>query len=310
MTAPSPTVVSPPPQPFTNSTQYTFPGAYHASSVNTSPANSTTVSPTSPRSTHHHTSSTNSANGVVSRVQTRQLRAPKTPLYVPAVLRPTEKPIRHSPPKNGGEVGASEAGTPVDDGRFAGAARRGTADSNESGLTRTSSDSWGEESFGPVTGPPTKAHWKPDNSTDVCTSPTCNKAFHFFERRHHCRRCGGVFCGQHSSAAVKLDHSARFHPGARYHRACDNCWAEYRDWEAARISRSNSASSGSCDMTPRSAGGVPDGAGNKATPLANSSNSTMGGMKIKHVQKGFGDGAQKVGSVAGSVPRDWSWSTF
>ncbi|KAG8743420.1 hypothetical protein FRC10_012085 [Ceratobasidium sp. 414] len=36
--------------------------------------------------------------------------------------------------------------------------------------------------------------WKPDNMADECDTWTCTTRFSLFERRHHCRKCGGVFC--------------------------------------------------------------------------------------------------------------------
>lgn len=36
--------------------------------------------------------------------------------------------------------------------------------------------------------------WVPDSASSVCTNPACGKAFTLFRRRHHCRRCGGLFC--------------------------------------------------------------------------------------------------------------------
>ena len=59
-------------------------------------------------------------------------------------------------------------------------------------------------------------------------------------RRHHCRRCGDIFCNQHSLRGVPLDQEARFHPDGNIDRACDNCWADYKTWRRARKSRANS----------------------------------------------------------------------
>merc|ERR1711990_732811 len=40
--------------------------------------------------------------------------------------------------------------------------------------------------------PRKRDHWVPDHHTDGCSS--CNRAFTFVNRRHHCRECGGLFC--------------------------------------------------------------------------------------------------------------------
>jgi len=38
------------------------------------------------------------------------------------------------------------------------------------------------------------ASWKPDNQASKCENLKCSAAFSFVTRRHHCRRCGGIFC--------------------------------------------------------------------------------------------------------------------
>lgn len=85
---------------------------------------------------------------------TRQLRPPKCPMYVPAALRPTERPQRSSPPK-GSDISSPVENTPT---RFD---RRGTADSfgsTYSEIQRIASDEG--SAIGPVTGPPSRNHWK------------------------------------------------------------------------------------------------------------------------------------------------------
>jgi hypothetical protein len=80
----------------------------------------------------------------------RQLRPPKSPLYVPAALRPTERPVRQSPmtpPK-------SERGS-LDSLEEAGFEDRAGAD-GASPLDLV----FPEEELGEATGPPHKAHWK------------------------------------------------------------------------------------------------------------------------------------------------------
>lgn len=136
----------------------------HPSPVNsaeTSPANN---SPTSPRYQH-------------LPLQSKQLRPLKGPLYVPAALRPTERPQKASspptPPRsvhgshgsldslNEGEVGA-----PV--------TRRSTMESYNSGpaVSKLAEDEWMKnEHLGEVTGLPTRDHWKVSETTSTVPLP-------------------------------------------------------------------------------------------------------------------------------------------
>ncbi|KAF9969320.1 hypothetical protein BGZ73_008380 [Actinomortierella ambigua] len=78
---------------------------------------------------------------------------------------------------------------------------------------------------------PSRAHWKPDSSTQVCTWPGCGRQFGFFERRHHCRRCGEIFCGVHCSKVVPLDQALDFNRSLGTPcRACVGCSDLYETW--------------------------------------------------------------------------------
>ncbi|KAI9839697.1 MAG: hypothetical protein M1838_004309 [Thelocarpon superellum] len=78
---------------------------------------------------------------------------------------------------------------------------------------------------------------------------------------------------------VPLDQHARFHPSGMRSRACDACWTKYKTWEMDRCARSNSG----------------DGTGGPLTPTMSISSR---------------DERQLAENVAGSVPRNWEWSTF
>ncbi|KAL1928203.1 hypothetical protein VTP01DRAFT_3119 [Rhizomucor pusillus] len=86
-------------------------------------------------------------------------------------------------------------------------------------------------SFEAVTGPPTRDHWKPDADASRCGHFGCQTTFGFFERRHHCRRCGDIFCSAHCSNYLRLDQSSQFHPQGTLSRGCDSCAAKYRRWQ-------------------------------------------------------------------------------
>ncbi|KAF9207762.1 hypothetical protein BGZ49_010584 [Haplosporangium sp. Z 27] len=79
---------------------------------------------------------------------------------------------------------------------------------------------------------PGRAHWKPDSSTQVCTWPGCLREFGFFDRRHHCRKCGDIFCSAHCSKAIPLDQALDFNPSMGVmSRACTGCYESYEQWQ-------------------------------------------------------------------------------
>jgi hypothetical protein len=182
--------------------------------------------------------------------------------------------------------------------------------------------------------------FQPDTAAVTCQSPkhspTTSAQFTFFRRRHHCRRCGDIFCSAHAPHAVPLDQHARFHPEGSPHRACDACWADFCAWATARASRSNSGDSSDSNLGGAPAVGGGTGVGQSAgiaatngTPLPRP---TMGHRSSTSVTSAIGFGSARphpkaeimhpehggsvapegfrVGSLAGSVPRDWNWSTF
>lgn len=52
--------------------------------------------------------------------------------------------------------------------------------------------------------------WIPDDSVVVCY--TCKKYFGIFRRRHHCRGCGRIFCGECSSKSIALPRNLESFP--------------------------------------------------------------------------------------------------
>lgn len=128
-----------------------------ASSNNTTPTTTTNSSPTSPR--------LSSATLNQLPLQSRQLRPPKAPLYVPAALRPTERPQRHSPPTPPRSVhGSLDSLSNSDSEVHEPISRRSTMDSTTSSngiISKLAEDEWMKnEDLGSVTGLPTRDHWK------------------------------------------------------------------------------------------------------------------------------------------------------
>ncbi|KAG7665497.1 PIB2 [[Candida] subhashii] len=80
--------------------------------------------------------------------------------------------------------------------------------------------------------PPTRRHWVKDETVLKCSMPACPKVFNFFERRHHCRKCGGIFCKEHTSHFLYINHLAQFTTGGRgtLSKVCDNCIEEYNEF--------------------------------------------------------------------------------
>lgn len=254
-----------------------------------SPSDSTANTPMnqSPLSPHHPSNFALPLTG-------RQLRPSKSPMYVPAALRPTERPHRASPltpPRSlhGSTDSLDRAGEsrPASRRSTTSTKRRGPlgkVTEDEAATITSEADDDDDENFPPVEGAPTRQHWKPDSQASICDAPVCHKSFNLFERRHHCRHCGHVFCNEHSSYKTPLDHNAEFHPDGTWGRTCQHCWDRYCAWRVSRTSRANSITSSAT-----------------ATPVGTPIPGMGGGGPGIEVHKG---------SVASSVPRDWNWSTF
>lgn len=108
--------------------------------------------------------------------QSRQLRPPRIPTYVPAVLRPTERPNRCSPPKAAQKRISRPGSGPLTPPSSAGNSFEETVDEDEddeevlrrvledgmaqSGISRIVTDEWKNRPVEDVTGLPTRDHWK------------------------------------------------------------------------------------------------------------------------------------------------------
>lgn len=126
-----------------------------------SPSSSSNQTPTSPANDSAQTSPSSRGYWDSSNVsrQSKQIYNQRVPLYVPAVLRPTEKPLKASPPHTLHSATRSDSPASSQHQQSDG------AQSDIPHLKRMVTEEWLETSMGKVSGPPSRNHWK------VSTSP-------------------------------------------------------------------------------------------------------------------------------------------
>jgi hypothetical protein len=226
------------------------------------------------------------------------------PMYMPAVLRPNSdfQPPRTTikpPTAGGGNNNNNGGGSDVEPSSGLSSRRSSNSLITIPGLggighrlTRRSTGDSGKsfdgeldlDLFPKVTDLPTRKHWKPDTESSVCDDPICKRSFNYFNRRHHCRRCGNIFCDSHSTSTVPLDQDANFNPRAPPSRSCNHCFEQFKVWHIRTSSRASSSASSD------------DSQGAPATPI--------------NAQPDNEHGLPRRSDIAASVPRDWNWSTF
>ena len=71
-----------------------------------------------------------------------------------------------------------------------------------------------------------KTHWVSDTKVTHCSHSGCGKQFSTFVRKHHCRKCGYVYCDTHSQRRLRLDAEGnRCTTGtSEPARVCDGCF--------------------------------------------------------------------------------------
>ncbi|KAH6755924.1 RING/FYVE/PHD zinc finger superfamily protein [Perilla frutescens var. hirtella] len=65
-----------------------------------------------------------------------------------------------------------------------------------------------------------KDHWVPDEAVTKCTA--CASDFSAFNRKHHCRNCGDIYCDKCTQGRITLTADENAQPV----RVCDRCMAE------------------------------------------------------------------------------------
>lgn len=123
----------------------------------------------------------------------------------------------------------------------------------------------------------------------MCDEPSCTRRFNYFVRRHHCRRCGNIFCDTHSPYSIPLDEDASFNPKGTDSRSCAHCYMTYRAW-CSQASSDSDSDNGTMVL-----------GGSQTAPASPIASALPAGIKGR---------AKHPAEVALSVPRDWNWSTF
>lgn len=113
--------------------------------------------------------------------------------------------------------------------------------------------------------------WMPDQSCRVCYE--CDSQFTVFNRRHHCRHCGRVFCARCTSNSVPIPSSdPRIREESEKIRVCNFC---FKQWEQGIVTLDHGIQVPSLDFsTPSTASVVSP----KSTETASSSCITLGSM--------------------------------
>ncbi|KAG5358524.1 Phosphatidylinositol 3-phosphate-binding protein 2 [Yarrowia sp. B02] len=248
------------------------------------------ISASAPAATHKLHRVCSNESSISTMAPPKQLHTPKTPMYVPAVLRTQNMALSTSPLSDYGET-----------------------------VHEILMDA-------PVTGPPRRSHWKPDDARPGCA--ICDVPFTFFERRHHCRRCGDVFCGQHSSYSLRLDQHCNFNAQGYLSRSCDMCAQDFNE-HVLSVSRRleetlgwGSSSAAAWEEVAGVAGkarGVAGAQHSSAAMRSFDSPSAAARQRVKATgplrqmpgkQEEVPPPPQTQDIEVGSVPANWNWSTF
>ncbi|CAG8497482.1 6798_t:CDS:2 [Diversispora eburnea] len=68
--------------------------------------------------------------------------------------------------------------------------------------------------------------WVEDDEVSTCQQAGCSVRFNFWKRRHHCRRCGNIFCHEHSSESMLLFSDTNDDMSGVWSRVCEGCFKD------------------------------------------------------------------------------------
>lgn len=71
----------------------------------------------------------------------------------------------------------------------------------------------------------TRAHWQRRGANDACSEPACGKRLTSANGNVNCRKCGKLFCDEHTMYKMKLSRSAQHEPVRGFWcRVCETCY--------------------------------------------------------------------------------------
>lgn len=83
----------------------------------------------------------------------------------------------------------------------------------------------------------TRAHWQRSTMDDYCLDPVCQKPLGAVNGSVNCRKCGKLFCEEHTMYQMKLSRSAQHEPVRGFWcRVCETCYKSregYNDHQGA-----------------------------------------------------------------------------
>ncbi|KAI9206590.1 uncharacterized protein BJ171DRAFT_579571 [Polychytrium aggregatum] len=137
----------------------------------------------------------------------------------------------------------------------------------------------------------------PDNAASECQR--CAQKFTILKRRHHCRKCGDIFCNDCCSMAMRLDQDGNHNDAGVMCRVCVFCYTSPWHSKGGQVE--------SVDETRGEAKNEIKDADSNDEDDEEESRDEIGPMPV----------LIKAGNIPhpdppplSSVPSDWTWSTF
>ena len=70
-----------------------------------------------------------------------------------------------------------------------------------------------------------RTHWQRHGPSDICSDPGCGRRLRTANGKVNCRKCGKLFCDEHTMYQMKLSRSAQHEPvRGLWCRVCETCY--------------------------------------------------------------------------------------